>query len=673
MIALGVLLQLGTVVCVADAITRAPLVGATLQVGTAVRTLRGSCGPAPAPRGDSIVVWRVGYAGRTVRSALTDTLHVALAPLGRAAQVLDTQRVTAGSLGVAYSAASRVSQEVSDARVRGAASAASLLTLLPFTQLRSARGETGVSLRGARREQVVMTLDGMPLNDPATGLADVSDLPLAALGTATVAPGADPVGSGLGATGGVLALTTRAHQLLSLRTGAFGARQFEGANAGRWRSVRWHAAGSWQQAQNDFAFVNEAGPSPVRETRVNNDERRAAISVGAIGSHTQVALLASTTDRGMVGPANVRTYDHDRARTDRASARWQQAIGSTLVSTGARYFTLAYRDPTRPVLDSRAQAWAADVDWRGALGPGTWRIGAGGDGLAAGGGIAQRRARGFAAYGIEQAVARRGRVELGARTDVVERLGVQPTGTLGATWLIGRVRGVPVSAVAHGAQAVRVPTLYDLYFSSPQRLSVKALAPERVTVDGSAGLMASTSRASAELLLVSRNTRDAIVWFPGNFGWSPANVGRETLRGVEARAAVEQGRWHADAWITHYDAMLTSNGLRIPTPYVAPTAAGIRAQRVHRVATLSANARYVGRRPYTAGPRNPFFELPDVWLVDGAVSHHRSVHRTDVLVTLALDNATDARWQSVRGFPMPGRSWSLGITVEPSRTRSFDP
>jgi hypothetical protein len=36
-----------------------------------------------------------------------------------------------------------------------------------------------------------------------------------------------------------------------------------------------------------------------------------------------------------------------------------------------------------------------------------------------------------------------------------------------------------------------------------------------------------------------------------------------------------------------------------------------------------------------------------------------------LLLTAALDNATDRAWQSVRGFPSPGRAWSVAITLLP--------
>jgi outer membrane cobalamin receptor len=665
--------QLPRPLCLRDATTAAPLPGASvtpLDPPAAARLVRGACTPLDGST-RTVRVERAGYRAQRVRiTAAGETLFVALVPIG-APQRLTTQTVTAD----APAGRTVVTVRANGARARGAGTMNGLLAQLPYTQLRSARGETGVSLRGARREQVVITLDGLPLNDPATGLADVSDLPLASIATASVVPGADPVQAGSGASGGVVALTTSTQRLLSWRTGAFGEQQGEGAWTGALGATRWHGAASWRRARNDFDFTNDAGVAPVRETRVNNDERRAVIAGGLIAPRTQVSVLASTGERGMVGAANVRSYDADRARTDRLLARAQQNIGSTVLGLGARGFSLAYRDPTRPALDTRARVWAADADWRGALAPsrwyrGSWRAGGGVDGLRGTGGVVQQRTRGFLAYAAQRELAgARALVDLGLRTDVIERAGTQPTANLGLTWHLRRAAISRVSAVARAAQAVRVPTLYDLYFSSPQRLFVRTLNPERVTLDASAGFTGGLTHArvmaSGEVLVVSRNTRDAIVWFPGNFGWSPANVGRETLRGVEARAALQHGPVSLASWVTSYDAQLLSNGLRIPTPYVPRLASGTQLALTRGATVVSPNVRYQGRRPYTAGPRNPFFELPAVWLADAAISHHRSARRADVVVTLAIDNVNNARWQSVRGFPMPGRSWSLGITLHP--------
>lgn len=167
---------------------------------------------------------------------------------------------------------SRVSElAADDARRAGAASTAALVDRLPFTQVRSARGASAVSLRGARREQVVVTLDGLPLNDPSTGVADLSDIPLVALGSASVMLGADPLGAGPGASGGVLSLSTAADRLLAVRAGALGQRSLEGAWNGLVGPTLARVSARHGVAQNDFLFDNDAGVSPVRERRINND------------------------------------------------------------------------------------------------------------------------------------------------------------------------------------------------------------------------------------------------------------------------------------------------------------------------------------------------------------------------------------------------------------------
>lgn len=588
----------------------------------------------------------------------------------RAATRLVTRWVVADRVAPA-AGRTQADMSVSEARERGAVSMNGLIGQLPYTTLRAARGESGLSLRGARREQVVVTLDGLPLNDPATGVADVSDLPLVSLATAAVIPGADPIGAGSGASGGVLALTTAAQRALAMNTGAFGQRGVEGAWVTRARGWRLNGTAAWRSARNDFAFVNEAGAAPQRETRLNNDERRLVLGGGAVSGGAQWSVLASFGERGMVGPANVRANDSDRSQVDRILVRGQQLMGATLVTTGVRWFALAYRDPTRPALDSRAQAVAADAEWRGAWGGGAWRTGVGADGLRATGGITQQRARSFAAYGWQHR-ASRWEADLGARADVIERAGLLPTASAGVRWrALGTEGARQLSVLARGGQAVRVPTLYDLYFSSPQRLFVRALDPERVTADASVGvrgeLPADSWRAEGEVMLVARDTRDAIIWFPGNFGWSPANVGQERLRGVEARAGVSGAALSLSAWTTLYSAVLHTGGLQIPTPYVPQVSGGGLAQWRHPLAVVSGNVRLQGTRPYTAGPRNPAFELPAVALVD--VTAARSLDRGGVrsLVSVSLENLTNARWQSVRGFPMPGRAWSLALTLQPRR------
>jgi outer membrane cobalamin receptor len=716
-------------VCFRDAATEQPVVGVRLEArhpgavagsaGRAAHPDRARLGPvvghcAVIAAGD----WRVrriGYRARSLvlsganaaanATASNDTVVVPLTPLTTGGSVGDAAalepvvvRATADAPTLGRATASLATTE---ARASGVGSVPALAAALPYVQLRSARGEAGLSLRGGRREQVVVTLDGLPLNDPATGTGDLADLPLAAVSRVTVLPGADPLGAGLGATAGVVAVQSSATREATVRAGAFGASEVQGAwhaTAGR-AIVRGGAA--VLRARNDFPFVNRAGATGAapREKRVNNDERRATLFGSLLLPQAQVTLLAADVERGMVGPANVRSYDADRLQARRLLLRALGAAGPVQVTGGARAFTLAYRDPTRPVLDRNATAWASDIDVAHAIGALRWRVGGGADAVRATGGVRQSRTRAFVA-GDWAHQAGPSRATVGARLDGVGggaadvatggagttgvRASLTPSFSLAgdlhrdAVRRAGPLRGHwRTTASLRTAQAVRVPTLYDLYFSSPQRLDVRALRAERVLADVEAALDVALRRGDApgdtrlewRAAAVRREVVDAIVWFPGNFSWSPANVARERLAGVDTHLRAVTRRGELTAWSALYDARLETGALRIPTPYVARASGGLRGVGRIGAWTATANVQWLGARPFTAGPRDPAFELPPVTTLDLALARTVTFPQARALISASLDNATDRDWQSVRGFPMPGRAWAVAITLIPAPNR----
>lgn len=662
-----------TRLCVVDAATRAPMTG--VRMTTSVDSARIVLDQCVTVQSGTVRLQRVGYRPRRVDIPLgTTAIVVALDPLARPAQRLPMQNVVSTRTDRSGNAASTgrmtATQTVADASAIGIGTINGLIATLPFTGIRSARGETGLTLRGARREQIAITLDGMPLNDPATGIADVSDVPLAGLASATVVLGADPLGTGPGAAGGVLALESAPQRLVALRLGAFGERSIEGAWRVKSKIALWNASASLHRAENNFDFDNTASVTATaqRERRINNDEARVSFAAGMLAAQTQLAVLASTSERGMVGAENVHTYDADRARTSRVLLRMQQTIGNVQLLAGVRTLSLAYTDPTRPTLNSTARATAGDLEVRGAAYHLAWRIGAGADGVYATGGVRQSRGRAFAVADYAHHSANNS-LDVGARLDAIGAYGTLPSFSIGGDHVLLGARTSPSRVTINGrlSQALRVPTLYDLYFSSPQRLFVRALRPEHVTLDAEVGARVDLPTVLGALELqssvVTRDTRDAIIWFPGNFGWSPANVGVERLRGLEARAQMHRAWGEYSAWITAYNAALTTGPLRIPAPYVSRVAGGGHVLVMAASFTASALVRGMGRRPFTAGPPDAAFELPKVLLLDLAISRRLRLRGNELLLALSLDNATDVHWQSVRGFPSPGRGWAFSTTL----------
>lgn len=677
------------VLCASDAATGAPVVYARVRMaGGRVWGMSGHCLALPVASGDTITITRLGYtpwtgtvadargvsantvtrvvlADTVAHGASADTVIVRLVPVAAALPASIT-RARGSSGASSVGARNAVTLDVDSARTLGAGSTGALIALLPYTFPRGARHEVSVSLRGARREQVAVTLDGLPLTDPATGLADLADVPLAALGAVTVAPGSDPVGTGPGAAGGVLALHTGTGSIASVRAGAFGETAAEGAWDGALGTARLRLGAAHHSARNDYPFVNRSGTTgtAIPERRVNNDMERTNLFTHLRSTRVHVTALVAHTEAGLVGPVNVRDYDEDRTATRRLFLRVTGQAGETLLAGGVRAFSLAYRDPARPQFDTDARVFAADLDARRVLAGALLIAGAGGDRLRTSSGITQDRARGHLSLSSARHVLGLDWTG-GARLDVVSGGPALPSFSLAA-----ERRGPAFDAGVRVAQAVRVPTLYDLWFSSPQRITVRALDAERVLLDAEVHARWRPVRATAwqvtgEGALVSRVTRHAIVWFPGNFGWSPANVGTERLYGVESRVAVTRAPVDLSAWSTVYRAELTSGALRIPTPYVPVVAGGAIARVARDRWQLSAVGRWLGPRPYTAGPRDPAFMLPAVSLLDLTGSVRRTMRGADLLFTLSLDNATDRAWQSVRGFPSPGRAWSVAFTIRP--------
>ena len=649
-------------VLVFDAASGAPVTLAVVESGVS-RAITNGAGVAQlaVTRDDSIRIRRVGYRplavllGQHAEPPVRDTLRVALKPVAVSLAAVVT-RAPGGSGELGRSSTMRT---IDAAREAGVVSITDLLSTLPFVAVRSARGEATLSIRGGRAEQVAVTLDGLSLTDPATGRADASDIPLAALATVRARPGTDGT-SGIGAVSGSVALTSGEGTLVSMRSAAYGARELEAALSIAPGEARVRLGGSWHEARNDFPFVNTDGATgrDSLEQRANNDDARLALFATAAWPMARLTVLATHTERGLVGPMNVRIYDADRGRTDRLFVRGVMSFGNWTTAIGVRTQMLAYHSAPAPALDFRAETVAPDFDISGDVESLVVRAGAGLETGRATNIALPTRSRAFVSAEREWSWHEL-RAVAGVRVDAIERGGTQPSATLGVEWT---ARVTPFLRVS---QAFRAPTLYDLYFASPERLTTRALDPERVEFDAEAGVRARVGDVEVSTAAFARDVRDAIIWFPGNFTWSPSNVGRERVRGAEGQASIA-GRWYtASLWGTIMSSTLDAGGLTLQTPYVPEVSGGASVSLRAGSIGLTTTTHGLGRRAFTAAPASSSAELPAVLLTDVAVHWHATVAQSSLLLTAAVTNLGDARWESVRRYPAVGRSWSLALTLVP--------
>jgi len=645
---------------VRDAVTGLPVASARVGVTQAVVTTGESGRFAFAARvGDTLRVRRIGYRETSVVVGREDSVIIHLQPVALQVAQVDVR---------ALASASRHSAlvDVRSVETEGVTSAKDLATRLPFVSARSSRSGVALSMRGSRPEQVLVLLDGLPLNDPATGAADMSDLPIAAIGAVVVIPGASAASLGSGASGGVLALSSGTGSTLTVSMNSLNHAGLSAAHSASVAGVVFRAGGEWSYARNDFPFQNSertAAGVPreeANERRANNHERRAALFGTAVMPAAQITVLASRTERGLVGPMNVRVYDHARGTTYRTLVRVAAQRGGWNMAGGARLHRHDYEDGSAFV--SRTSSVSLDADAGRSIGLVSVRIGGGFDRVHGSALENAIRPRAFAGANYEW------KLDTWSATAAVRFDGIaESAGRLSPS--ISVVRQGPVDLFARAGQAFRAPAFYDLHLVSPQRIDhPQQVGPERVVLDAEVGARMRHEGFALSAALFDRETRDAIVWFPGTFSWRPRNVGRESVYGGEARLTATQDPFYLDLWAStrHTALHLDIDGVAVPTPYVPRTDGGaigrILSGRLSVVTSLSA----IGRRPFVAIP-NPLRsqELPAVMLLDMHVNWRAPVRGAIAIASMGARNLNGTRWQQVSGYPAEGRVFVASLTLRP--------
>lgn len=152
-----------------------------------------------------------------------------------------------------------------------------------------------VSLRGASSQQVNVYLDGVLLNDLATGTVDLGRISLHQVDSIEIYRGAPPVQFGQSAIGGAILIKSRAPMTASSGEVAVGYGSFNTSKAsasGAWRaSPAWTLNGSlgYQASDNDFRFLyDNLTPLNSRDdTWQHRENNEVDMLNGLLGAHYQ--------------------------------------------------------------------------------------------------------------------------------------------------------------------------------------------------------------------------------------------------------------------------------------------------------------------------------------------------------------------------------------------------
>ena len=161
-----------------------------------------------------------------------------------------------------------------------------------------------LALRGSNPDEVLIYVDGVPLNIAEGGGVDISALPLGDVERVEVYRGTTPLAFGEAALGGVVSITTRTpgatHAQARAAVGSFGTVLGDLSGGGRVGRLRFYLGAHVYSSEGDFPFLYHplpALPAEMRAIRQNDDafegngvlrlaltlSGRRTLSLGAIG------------------------------------------------------------------------------------------------------------------------------------------------------------------------------------------------------------------------------------------------------------------------------------------------------------------------------------------------------------------------------------------------------
>lgn len=236
----------------------------------------------------------------------------------------------------------------------------------------------------------------------------------------------------------------------------------------------------------------------------------------------------------------------------------------------------------------------------------------------------------------------------------------------GAAWLSLRVSYKDI---------FRMPTFSDNYFTQLGNRDLKPETTRQINVGATARLPRTPLLSNAEVQVDAyhNNVKDKIVAMPMNmFFWSMVNVGKVDIWGTDAKLAATwrlNRRLHLETNLNYtfqYAVNVTTPGSKYYKDQIAYTprhSGGASVALLTPWANLSLHGTGMTKRYSTN-------ENMDITRIE---PHHElglaAWQRFDLKGATALElradiiNLTNQQYDIVRGYPMPGRSWKLTLTI----------
>lgn len=563
-------------------------------------------------------------------------------------------------------------------------SLASLLTqqVPVFVKSYGFNGLATLNFRGSSAAQSQVLWNGVPIQNAALGIADVSTLPVMFMTKVNIVYGGSAALWGSGNVGGALLLENDVpvfdsnKRSLSLSGGAGSYGQYMGGLKGTISGRRWYMAANvfTQSAANNFAYSDLAG----MRKNMDNGQLQSAAGMLQLAYKISAGNVISLSAWGQryereIPPALFESVSKKK-QTDgslRLLADWHKASGTNMWYAKSSFIKddLQYRDEVYLLsTDNTVFQYFQEVGWRKQLKRHmqfllfspvqlAW--------LNTATGMKQQSKLALAgAYNLKRFDDRLD-VSINLRNEVFNGRNIFLKGGSASyqllNWFMLR---------ANIQQSFRTPTLNELYYFPGGNTSLR---PEQGwSRDIGYAVKHHTAQYSIthDLALYSRDINDWIIWL-GGATWTPHNIAKVHSKGVETenKLTVPVGKWKLHLGVntsyviaTTVESYMRSDGSidkQIPyTPrYNGRLNIGFNYQRL----TCNYNHTYTGYRFITSDESSYLlpYQTGNIQLMYGL-----SVKNHVLQLTGQCNNVWNEQYQVVAQRPMPGTNWQLGFKLD---------
>ncbi len=621
-----------------------------------------------------------------------DTVHVYRQP----EVVVTATRTPINSI----DAPSRVTQiDISEMRDNGFDDAIGLLSFVDgiFVKNYGPTQIATISMRGTKAEQTLFLFDGVSLNNVQNGQLDLFLVPTNAVGSIEISQGGLSALYGANAVGGVVNLqskTTSENMIsLNLDEGSYGNQTIGGELSEGLGPVRVDLIVQRQRGVNDFDFTFNNGtrtfPMKLIGADFVEDIQSLKVSIPTTGGVTSFLIQNVSANRGtpyaIFDSASVGTA-RELDRSTLAILRNSGSLGMFQYSAsgGFIYSYLQYTDPTYAsndyykMLSFQPAGQLSYIDERLSMAAGLdAEIDRGESDKMSG--IKDRNRVGVflsGEYGLRTQMDMETRFFAALRFDDYTQFGSSFNPKAGLN--IKPIAAVPFHIRANVGSSFRVPTFNDLYYSDPYYNGNANLKPEK-SIDYDLGAVVdfhfdrSPVYGNFNLDYYHIETRDGIALEQLSSGSSTEiNLQKVVSRGIEVSLHLNWGSLVALKGNYFIGKSLDVSNPSDPTSYekqlvyIPQNQSSFIAEVTPGIFAFNVALQYVGERFYTSDNSTS--------LSPYAITRVSALARVDAgsfefLPRLSIDDLFDRRYEVVSGYPMPGRTYRLGLSLQFNQDR----